>query len=208
MNKSLRSGLASKMILAVIVVVAAAVTVSAQVRRRVLTPQTTQQVKIVPGLINQGPADSAQDTTGPGPANPYFGQRFEPLVIRVAEQPTHGMPIMVSVSKPSGEPFTNFDDNSVELYSPFYHQIKRTPGAGQFLFDYGNARVKSQAYANVKGSVLLLGLQLHRNDPDIPPAANTDRRPFLLIVQAKERATGIVFRGEAMVTLDGYVSTP
>ncbi len=188
--------------MAVCALLAIALTVSAQLTRKPLSPKVTAITKLP---IAQPPVNSATDYTLSGPETPYWGQKFEPLTVRVAEQ--QGLhPMLVTVTKSNGEPFAHLTDNGVvRVWAPYYKLIKTTRVAGEYVFTYGNDRVQSEVVADPKGHAMLIYLHLHRIDPDIPASATSERRPFLLTIDYRDPATGLVYRGETMLTLNGWV---
>ncbi|MBI1757440.1 MAG: hypothetical protein HYR64_10075 [Fimbriimonas ginsengisoli] len=196
---SLQSGLASKLALASLVVVAVAVTVVAQI-------PTRPAVRVTKPAVDQGPASSAFDLSVPGISDPYPNQKHEPLTIHGGEQPRVGSPILVSVSKANGEAFTFLSKpDAVTVYAPFYKTLKSSRMLDMYLYSFGTDRVHSDVTVDPKGSVMTIDLRCHRIDPDIAPGTRYERRPFLLIVCYRDPASGIVYRGETMLTLNGWV---
>mgnify|MGYP003353329479 CR=1 FL=1 len=157
--------------------------------------------------VAQGPINSAYDTTGPGIWESFFGQKHEALVFHVLEQPTPGLPTFVSVTKQNGEAFAHLSDNNVvQIFTPFYRLDKVEPVSQVTTFTFGNDRVKSHVTVSFKGSGMMIDLRCQRNDPDIPASVNYDKRPYLLIVTYKDPATGVVYRGEQPLVLNGWVN--
>jgi len=195
------------MSLAAIGVVAAASFVGAQTaiqRPRTVNPAITNAAKIAPvkppsSMMNMRLPD-------PMPAEPDWQDKHAPLTLHVADSSLPGRGTMVSVSKADGSGFYDLkNDGTVQVYSPYYSLKRMDKFYDDAVFVFGNDTVECKVTANLRANLMRLTLACQRNDPDIAPNETLPSRPFFVLVTRKDPSTGFVMRGEAMVTLTGYV---
>lgn len=188
--------------------IAFATLVSAQTtlqRPKTLDPRIFSGAKAIPAK----PPSSMMHMhlPSPMPAEPDWRGKHEPLTLHVADSSLPGRGTAISVSQADGSGFYYLgEEGVVQVYSPYYalKRVDRIADVATFVF--GNDTVECKVTASSKGSLFKLTLACQRNDPDIPSNSQFEQRPFFVLVARKDPETGVVRRGEAMVTLNGYVT--
>lgn len=188
-----------------VAVSAAAALVGAQTlqRPKALNPRILATPAVPPTAPNSAMTLNLPD---PQPEDPDWDGKHEPLTLHVAESPLAGRALLISVTKSDGSGFYKMGlPKVVQVYSPYY-PLKRTDRIVDIdTFVFGNATVESKVRVSPKGHMFSLTLACQRSDPDIPANEFIAKRPFLVLVSWQDPQTKLVYRGETMVTLAGYV---
>lgn len=186
---------------------ALAVAVSAQTLQRPAALNkgqvTAAAVKNLPPIK---PVSSSFTINPPSPPDTLHEGPFVPLTLRVSEPTPNRRPIMVSVTRPDGSPFWPAQDLGViKIYSPHFEvdRVQQMLSNQEVFFGKGGSacRVSVQARSNI----FTVYLTCQKADPEVPVGATTDTRPFLAIVSYLDKTTNTLYRGEAIVNLEGYV---
>lgn len=188
-------------------VLALGVAVSAQTLQRPATLDKRPLNSVIKTLpVPTGPVSSSFTVNPPSPPDVLHEGPFVPLTLRVSEPTPNQRPIMVSVTRPDGSPFWPAQEaGAIKIYSPHF-EVDRTRQilSNQEVF-FGKGGSACKVSVRARSNIFTLYLTCQKSDPEVPANAVNDMRPFLAIVSYLDKATNTLFRGEAIVNLNGFV---